>query len=187
MGVLKANPAVPKVPIERIEVPRPTMPQCLPFPLARELTPGLTRENLDKHNKCVGGFERPVQEDGLEPWNPLPRSVTHVEYNGSIGGVLMERQYARRSNQGCHPDAAPRALMSSQIQKADARIQIPASDPGASYQMLMGGVRLNRDGGILDQGTVSKQGQVRHVNYQSGLFKDPKNTKTWNVTRFIGN
>lgn len=122
MEDLNANLAVSETKTEKLEAPRPTRAQSLPVPLAREL--GLTRENLEQHNKCVGGFECPVREDDLEPWTPFSRSVTHVEYKGSIGGVLMERQHARRGNQGGHPGAAPRATMSSQIQKAESIIQV---------------------------------------------------------------
>lgn len=107
MEDLNANSAISETKTEKFDALRPTRTQSLPVPLARELTPGLTRENLEQHNKFVGGFECPAREDDLEPWTPFPRSVTHGEYKGSIGGVLMERQPARRGNQGGHPGAAP--------------------------------------------------------------------------------
>jgi len=178
MEALDANLAVSKTITEKFEAPRPIRAQSLPDPLARELTPGLTRENLNQHNKFVGCFERSVREDDLEPWILLPRSVTHVEYKGSIGGVLMERQHARRGNQGGYLGAAPRATMSSQmssqIRKAEPRIKCSASDPEASYQGLLGGADLDHDEGLVDQ-DGRKPSQVRHEHYQSEPVKDSKN------------
>lgn len=173
MEDLNANPVISKTITENFEVSRPTRAQSLPVPVARELTLGLTEENLEQHNKCVGGFESPVREDDLEPWIPFPRSVTHVEYKGSIGGVLMERQHARRGNQGGHPGAAPRATMSSQIQKAEPIIQSLALDARPSYQRLLGGVELESDEGLIDR-DGRKPGQVRHEHYYLQPVKDSK-------------
>jgi len=135
------NRAFSKIMRGKFEAPRQTRAQSCPVPLARELTPRLTRENLEKYNKFVGDFECPCREDDLEPWTPFRRSVTHVEYKGSIGGVLMRRQPARRGDQGGHPGAASRSTMSSQIRKAEPRVKCSAADLGARCQRLLGGSR----------------------------------------------
>jgi hypothetical protein len=132
------NRAFSKIIRGKFEAPRQTRAQSRPVPLARELTPRLTRENLEQHNKFVGDFECPCREDDLEPWIPFKRSVTHVEYKGSIGGVLMQRQPARRGDQGGHLGGAPRTTMSSQNRKAEPRIKYSAADLGARCQTFGG-------------------------------------------------
>ena len=155
------NQAFSKIIRGKFEAPRQTRAQSCPVPLTRELTPRLTRKNLEQHNKFMGDFECPVPEEDSEPWIPFRRSVTHVEYMGSIGGVLMQRQPARRGDQGRHPGAAPRTTMSSQTRKAEPGIKCSAADLGARFQRLLGGNRsLESDKGLVNQ-DGRKPGQVR--------------------------
>ena len=132
------NKAFSKTIRKNFEAPRQTRAQSLPVPLARGLTPRLTRKNLEKHNKLVGDFGCSCRGEDLEPWIPFKRSVTHVGYRGSVGGVLMERQPARRGDQGGHLGAAPRSTMSSQIRKAEPRIKFSAANLGARFRRLLG-------------------------------------------------
>jgi hypothetical protein len=125
----------------------------------------LTQENLNTLN---------VASKSSGPCIPSRRSVARVEYTGRIGGVPMERSYARIGNSGGRPCSGPSIVASTQAPQEPPTVRSPAvSNPetsqtigqsGNSQRPIRGEVTV-RGGEYPSQGNGPNPGEVRHKNY----------------------
>jgi hypothetical protein len=121
----------------------------------------LTQKNLNTLN---------VTSESSGPCAPSRRSVARVEYTGRIGGVLMERSYARIGNSGGRPCSGPSIVASTQA----PTVRSPAvSNAGTSQtigqsgnsQRPIRGEATVRGGGYPSQGNGPNPGEARCKNY----------------------